>query len=53
MADKHAIAQLLSQHAERWKSPAEIKAAMADVPDRTLRRWLGDLVHEGVNWKLG
>src|SRR5258708_11367764 len=53
MADKHSIAQLLSQHAERWNSPAEIKTEIADVPDRTLRRWLGELMHEGVIERSG
>ena len=53
MADKHSLAQLLSQHAERWNSPAEIKTEIADVPDRTLRRWLGELVHEGVVERSG
>ena len=53
MADKHSIAQLLSQHAERWNSPAEIKTEIADVPDRTLRRWLGELVHEGAIERSG
>src|SRR5713101_1478154 len=53
MADKHSIAQLLSQRAERWNSPAEIKTEIDDVPDRTLRRWLGELVHEGVIERSG
>ena len=53
MADKHSIAQLLSQHAERWNSPAEIKTEIADVPDRTLRRWLGELVREGIIERSG
>lgn len=53
MADKHSIAQFLSQHAERWNSPAEIKTAIGDVPDRTLRRWLGELVHDGVIERSG
>jgi DNA-binding HxlR family transcriptional regulator len=44
---------LLSQHAGRWNSPAEIKAEIADVPDRTLRRWLGELEHEGVIERSG
>ena len=44
---KHSIVQLLSQHTERWSSPAEIKAEVADVPDRTLRRWLNELVQGG------
>ena len=53
MADKHSIAQLLSQHAGRWNSPTEIKAEVAGVPDRTLRRWLGELVREGVIERSG
>jgi hypothetical protein len=53
MADKLVIAQLLSQQGGRWNSPAEIKAAVADVPDRTLRRWLGELVQEGVIERAG
>src|ERR1700721_963766 len=53
MADKQSIAQLLSQQAERWNSPAEIKARIAAVPDRTLRRWLGELVHEGLIERSG
>jgi DNA-binding HxlR family transcriptional regulator len=47
MADKHSIAQLLRRRAERWNSPAEIKAAIADVPNRTLSRGLGELAREG------
>jgi Fic family protein len=53
MADKQLISQVLSQHAERWNSPAEIKVAVADVPDRTLRRWLGELVQAGVIERAG
>ena len=53
MADKHSIAQLLSQHADRWSSPAEIKTGISGVPDRTLRRWLGELVREGVIERSG
>lgn len=53
MADKYSIAQLLRQHAERWNSPADIKADATEVPDRTLRRWLGELVHEGVIERSG
>jgi hypothetical protein len=30
MADKRSIAQLLSQHGERWNSLAEIEADVAD-----------------------
>jgi Fic family protein len=53
MADKSSIAQLLSQHAGQWNSPAELKSAVADVPDRTLRRWLGELVQEGLVERSG
>jgi len=53
MADKRSIAQILIQHAERWIPPAEIKAELPDVPDRTLRRWLGGLVQEGVIERSG
>jgi Fic family protein len=53
MADKHSITQLLSQRAEQWTSPTEIRATVTDVPDRTLRRWLGELVHEGVIERSG
>jgi Fic family protein len=53
MADKRSIAQLLSQHAERWSPLVEIKAEVADVPDRTLRRWLSELVNEGVIERSG
>ena len=47
MADKHTIAQLLNRQGDRWNSPAEIQAQAADVPDRTLRRWLAELVRDG------
>jgi len=52
MADKHSITQLLSQQAERWSSAADIKTSVA-VPDRTLSRWLGELVHEGAIERSG
>jgi Fic family protein len=52
MADKQSIVQFLYQR-EGWSSPAEIKAVAANVPDRTLRRWLGELVHEGVIERSG
>jgi hypothetical protein len=53
MADKSSVNLLLRQHGARWSSPAEIKGAIADVPDRTLRRWLGELVHEGLIERSG
>jgi hypothetical protein len=48
MADKHNVAQFLSHRSERWTSPAEIGAEVNGVPARTLRRWLGELVNEGI-----
>jgi Fic family protein len=53
MADKRSIAQLLSQHTERWTSSTELKVEATDVPDRTLRRWLSELVQEGVIERSG
>ncbi|TLY77491.1 MAG: hypothetical protein E6K49_07945, partial [Gammaproteobacteria bacterium] len=53
MADKYAIAQYLSQRPGRWTSPAEIKAEIRGIADRTLRRWLAELVREGVAERTG
>lgn len=53
MADKYEISQFLSQRPGRWTSPAEVKAAIPGVPDRTLRRWLGQLVNEGITERQG
>jgi hypothetical protein len=53
MADKRTISLFLSQGPERWISPAEIKAEITDVADRTLRRWLGELVSEGIVERTG
>src|SRR5262245_59208904 len=53
MADKRSIAEFLRQHADRWNSFAEIKTEVLDVSDRTLRRWLSQLVHEGVVERSG
>src|SRR5882757_6160653 len=53
MADKHALSLFLSRRPDRWLPPAEIKAELAGVPDRTLRRWLGELVKEGIAERSG
>ena len=53
MADKATITKYLSQQPGRWTSPAEIKAAIPGVPERTLRRWLGELVNEGLAERTG
>jgi Fic family protein len=53
MADKSTIAQFLNQRSDRWTTPAEIKVAIPDVPDRTLSRWLRELVDEGTIERTG
>lgn len=53
MADKSAITLFLSRQAGQWNSAAEIKAAVADIPDRTLSRWLGELAQNGVIERAG
>jgi Fic family protein len=47
MADKFVVTTLLRSRGDAWTSPAQIRAVI-DVPDRTLRNWLRDLVKEGV-----
>jgi len=47
MADKSDLATLLRGHGDDWSTPAAIRAAL-NVPERTLRNWLQDLVQKGV-----
>jgi len=47
MADKSRLTTLLRSRGDTWTSSAQIRADI-DVPDRTLRNWLRDLVEEGV-----
>ena len=47
MADKSSVTLFLRGRGAAWTSPAQIRAVV-DVPDRTLRNWLRDLVAEGV-----
>ena len=47
MADKSSVTLFLRGRGDAWTSPAQIRAVV-DVPDRTLRNWLRDLVAEGV-----
>lgn len=47
MADKSQVTTLLRDRGGAWTSPAQIRETI-DVPDRTLRNWLRDLVREGV-----
>ena len=52
MADKNNLAQYLQRN-DRWHHLADIKAGVPGVPDRTLRRWLGDLVGQDVVQRTG
>lgn len=52
MADKQIILRFLVQ-SELWTSPAQIRAAITEVPERTLRRWLSELVKEGLIERAG
>jgi Fic family protein len=47
MADKAAVLSFLRSQSERWASAADIVSAVGDVPDRTLRNWLRELVKDG------
>jgi Fic family protein len=47
MADKSAVLSFLRSHPETWVSAADIVSAVGDVPDRTLRNWLRELVEDG------
>ncbi len=47
MADKWGVALFLRSRGDAWTSPAQIRAVV-DVPDRTLRHWLRNLVAEGL-----
>ena len=47
MADKSSLTTFLRGRGDAWTSPAQIRAVI-EVPDRTLRNWLRDLVKEGV-----
>lgn len=53
MADKRTLSLVLSRQPEHWLSFAMVKAELADVPERTLRRWLGDLVRDGAFERTG
>ena len=48
MADKLAVLSFFRSHPDTWVSAGDIVAAVGDVPDRTLRNWLGELVEDGA-----
>jgi DNA-binding transcriptional ArsR family regulator len=48
MADKSTVLSFLRAHPELWVSAADIVSTIGDVPDRTLRNWLGELVKDGA-----
>lgn len=41
------LLDLLLRHTGHWLSLAEIRSGAPGIPDRTLRRWLGELAKEG------
>jgi hypothetical protein len=47
MADKSTLLAALKAAPDRWMSAAELRAAVGNPPDRTLRNWLADLVRSG------
>jgi Fic family protein len=47
MADKSQVLNLLRASGDGWTASAQIRATI-NVPDRTLRNWLKDLVEEGA-----
>jgi DNA-binding transcriptional ArsR family regulator len=47
MADKSQVLNLLRTSGEGWTASAQIRTTI-NVPDRTLRNWLKDLVEEGA-----
>ncbi|HWS69920.1 MAG TPA: Fic family protein [Steroidobacteraceae bacterium] len=47
MADKSAVLLFFRSHPETWASAADIVAAVGELPDRTLRNWLRELVEDG------
>lgn len=47
MADKSTLLGVLKAAPDRWMSAAELKGAIGDVPDRTLRNWLAALAGNG------
>jgi hypothetical protein len=47
MADKSAVRSFFRSHPNTWVSAADIVSAVGDVPDRTLRNWLHELVEDG------
>jgi len=48
MADKPAVLSFFRSHPDTWVSAADIVSAVGDVPDRTLRNWLRELVEDGA-----
>ena len=47
MADKSQVLNFLRERGEGWTALAQIRAVV-NVPDRTLRNWLKDLVEVGA-----
>lgn len=53
MADKGTAARALADHPSDWLSIAQVTAVVGGVPERTLRRWLAELVADGIAERTG
>ena len=53
MADKDTAARALADQSSNWLSIAQVKSVVGAVPERTLRRWLAELVAAGLAERSG
>jgi Fic family protein len=53
MTPKRAVVEFLQRRAARWSATADLRMDVPGIPDRTLRRWLADLVEEGLVERSG
>ncbi|MCV6628067.1 MAG: Fic family protein [Cellvibrionaceae bacterium] len=53
MADKKALLDYLNHQDPKWQSASEIKSALGDVANRSLRRWLVELVENDLLERRG
>src|SRR5690348_7678948 len=53
MADISELRSYFRLHPADWVSPARLLARFSDLPDRTLRRWMAELVAEGLVERTG
>jgi Fic family protein len=53
MADKTNLATALANRPGDWLSIAQVRSVVGGVPERTLRRWLAELVDDGAAERAG